>query len=108
MYNLFDRKSEPVLAYCEKQNIGFIPWFPLGAGKLAGPESALAQIAKKLSATPAQVALAWTLKRSPVMLPIPGTSKADHLEQNVHAGELRLTEEDFAALDQQGRGIVDA
>lgn len=104
MYNLFDRKSEPVLDHCEKNGIGFIPWFPLGGGKHIGPDSALGSLAKKLDATPAQIALAWTLKRSPVMLPIPGTSKAEHLEQNVRAGELQLSDEDFAALDRQGRG----
>ena len=102
-YNLFDRQSEPVLEFCEKNDIGFIPWFPLGAGKLAGPGSALTQIAGRLAATPGQVALAWTLKRSKVMLPIPGTSKANHLDENVAAAALRLTDEDFAALDRQGR-----
>ncbi|MDF2694472.1 MAG: oxidoreductase [Labilithrix sp.] len=103
-YNLVDRKSEAVLDFCEKNGIGFIPWFPLGAGTLAGPDSALATIAERLEATPAQIALAWTLKRSKVMLPIPGTSKVDHLEQNVAAGALRLSDEDFAALERQGRG----
>jgi pyridoxine 4-dehydrogenase len=92
------------LDFCEKNGIGFIPWFPLGAGTLAGPDSALATIAERLKATPAQIALAWTLKRSTVMLPIPGTSEVDHLEQNVAAGALRLSDEDFAALDRQGRG----
>jgi len=104
MYNLFDRKSEAVLEHCEKEKIGFIPWFPLGGGKHAGPKSALTAIAEKKKVTPAQLALAWTLKRSPVMLPIPGTSKAAHLEQNVAAGELLLSDEEFAALDRQGRG----
>jgi pyridoxine 4-dehydrogenase len=102
-YNLFDRQSEAVLQFCEQHGIGFIPWFPLGAGKLAGPESSLAKVAARLKATPAQVALAWTLKRSKVMLPIPGTSKADHLDENVAAGALELTDDDFAALDRQGR-----
>lgn len=102
-YNLFDRKSEAVLQHCEKKGIGFIPWFPLGAGSLAAPDSALARTAARLNATPAQVALAWTLKRSKVMLPIPGTSKVEHLEQNVAAASLQLSEEDFAALDRQGR-----
>jgi aryl-alcohol dehydrogenase-like predicted oxidoreductase len=103
-YNLFDRKSEDVLAYCEKRNIGFIPWFPLGAGKLTGGDSPLAKVSARLGATPAQVALAWTLKRSKVMLPIPGTSKVEHLEQNVAATAIQLSDEDFAALDRQGRG----
>jgi pyridoxine 4-dehydrogenase len=102
-YNLFDRQSEAVLQHCEKKGIGFIPWFPLGAGKLAGPDSALARTAARLGATSAQVALAWTLKRSKVMLPIPGTSKVEHLEQNVAAASLQLSEEEFAALDRQGR-----
>lgn len=102
-YNLFDRKSEAVLQYCDKKGIGFIPWFPLGAGRLAAPDSAIARTAARLDATPAQVALAWTLKRSKVMLPIPGTSKVEHLEQNVAAASLPLTEEEFAALDRQGR-----
>ena len=102
-YNLVDRKSENVLDYCEKHQIGFIPWFPLAAGSLARPDSALGKIAARLNATPAQIALAWTLKRSPVMLPIPGTSKVDHLEENVKAAGIQLSDEDFAALDKQGR-----
>lgn len=102
-YNLFDRQSEAALQHCDKKGIGFIPWFPLGAGKLAAPDSALAKAAARLDATPAQVALAWTLKRSKVMLPIPGTSKVEHLEQNVAAASLQLSEEEFAALDRQGR-----
>ncbi|MGD0969358.1 MAG: aldo/keto reductase, partial [Candidatus Aquilonibacter sp.] len=89
-YNLVDRKSEAVLDYCEQHNIGFIPWFPLAAGDLAKPGSALSTIAQRLGATPSQVALAWTLKRSPVVLPIPGTSRADHLEENVAAANLVL------------------
>ena len=90
-YNLVDRKSESVLEYCEQHNIGFIPWFPLAAGDLAKPGfGPLDTIAKKLGATPSQVALAWTLKRSPVILPIPGTSRVDHLEENVAAASLEL------------------
>ncbi len=102
-YNLVERKSEAVLEYCEKEGIGFIPWFPLAAGALAGPDSVLTKIASRLGATPSQVALAWTLKRSEVMLPIPGTSNPEHLRQNVAAAALRLSDEDFAALDRQGR-----
>jgi len=105
-YNLVDRKSEAVLDYCEQHNIGFIPWFPLAAGDLAKPGSALSSIAQRLSATPSQIALAWTLKRSPVMLPIPGTSRADHLEENVAAANLELSDEDFAELDRQGKALV--
>jgi pyridoxine 4-dehydrogenase len=102
-YNLVDRTSEDVLDYCEREGIGFIPWFPLAAGDLAKPGSVLDAVAKKLGASPSQVALAWVLKRSPVMLPIPGTSKVRHLEQNVAAAKLRLSDEDFEALDRQGR-----
>ena len=104
-YNLVDRKSESVLEYCEEHNIGFIPWFPLAAGDLAKPGSVLDAIAKKLGATPSQVALAWTLKRSPVMLPIPGTSPVDHLEENVAAASLELPDEDFAELDRQAKAL---
>jgi aryl-alcohol dehydrogenase-like predicted oxidoreductase len=102
-YNLVDRKSEAVLDHCEAHAIGFVPWFPLAAGALARPESVLSKIAARLHATPAQVALAWVLKRSKVMLPIPGTSTVDHLEQNVAAVEVHLTDDDFKALDAQGR-----
>src|SRR5262249_50001058 len=81
-YNLVDRTSEDVLDYCEKHGIGFIPWFPLAAGDLAKEGSLLDTIAKRHGAAPSQIALAWVLKRSPVMLPIPGTSKVKHLEEN--------------------------
>jgi len=101
-YNLVTRDSEDVLDYCEAHNIGFIPWYPLAAGDLAQPDSLLDGIAKKHKATPAQIALAWVLKRSPVMLPIPGTGKVKHLEENVAAAEVVLSDEDFAALDQEG------
>jgi pyridoxine 4-dehydrogenase len=102
-YNLVDRESEEVLDYCTRQGIGFIPWFPLAAGSLAGPGSVLDAIAKRQGAAPSQVALAWTLKRSPVMLPIPGTSKVSHLDENVAAVSVELSNEDFAALDKAGR-----
>ncbi len=102
-YNLVDRGSEEVLDYCTRGGIGFIPWFPLAAGALSAPDSMLARIARQLGASPSQVALAWTLKRSPVMLPIPGTSKVAHLEENVAAAALQLSAEDFAALDREGR-----
>ena len=88
-YNLVERQAEDVLDYCERENIGFIPWFPLLTGKLAQPGSVLDHAAKQLGATPAQIALAWLLKRSPVMLPIPGTSKVKHLEENVAAAEVK-------------------
>ncbi|PYD66130.1 aldo/keto reductase [Komagataeibacter nataicola] len=102
-YNLVDRTSEDVLDYCTAQNIGFIPWFPLAAGDLAKPGSILDTMAGKYGAHPSQIALAWILKRSPVMLPIPGTSKVAHLEQNVAAASITLSDEDFAALDSEGR-----
>jgi pyridoxine 4-dehydrogenase len=105
-YNLVDRKSENVLEYCEAHNIGFIPWFPLAAGDLAAPDSVLSQIAKRLGATASQVALAWTLKRSPVMLPIPGTSRVDHLEENVATANLVLSDDDFEELDRQARALT--
>jgi pyridoxine 4-dehydrogenase len=103
MYNLVNRKHEAVLDYCEREGIAFIPWFPLGAGKLASEGTVLDRIAKRLGATPAQVALAWVLKRSPVMLPIPGTSRVTHLEENVAAAKLELTKEEFDELDRVGR-----
>jgi pyridoxine 4-dehydrogenase len=102
-YNLVDRKSEDVLAYCEKKGIGFIPWFPLAAGNLARPGSVLDQVANKYRATPGQIALAWILKRSPVMLPIPGASSVAHLEENVAAKNIQLSDEDFDLLDRSGR-----
>lgn len=98
-YNLADREWESVLTYCERESIGFIPWFPLQTGKLAQGNRALEKIAKKHGTTPAQIALAWLLGRSPVMLPIPGTSKVRHLEENVAAAGVELSEDDFAALN---------
>jgi aryl-alcohol dehydrogenase-like predicted oxidoreductase len=103
LYNLVDRTSEDVVDYCAVQNIGFIPWFPLAAGALARPGSVLDAIAHKHGASPSQIALAWVLKRAPVMLPIPGTSSVAHLEENVAAATLQLSDEDFAALDDQGK-----
>lgn len=105
LYNLVTRQSEDVLAYCEGENIGFIPWFPLAAGSLAREGSVLDDVAKKLDASPSQVALAWVLKRSPVMLPIPGTGKVAHLEENVAAAALELSDEDFRALDEAGQRV---
>ncbi len=102
-YNLTNRKSEDVLDYCEKNNIGFIPWYPLAGGELAKPGSRFMSIVERLGASPSQVALAWILKRSPVMLPIPGTSKVSHLEDNVAAVNITLSDEDFAELDRIGR-----
>jgi aryl-alcohol dehydrogenase-like predicted oxidoreductase len=102
-YNLVDRGGEDVLDYCEANGIGFIPWFPLAAGDLAKPGSILDGIAKAHESTPGQIALAWVLKRSPVMLPIPGTSKVAHLEENVAAVDFTLSDQEFAALDRAGR-----
>ena len=102
-YNLTDRASEAALDHCQKKGIGFIPWFPLAAGELAGPGSALDATARAHGATTGQVALAWLLKRSPVMLPIPGTSKVAHLEENVAAAALQLSDSEFAALDRVAR-----
>jgi aryl-alcohol dehydrogenase-like predicted oxidoreductase len=91
-YSLADRGSEDVLEYCERENIGFIPWFPLGSGKLSSAGSVLARTASQLKVTTSQLALAWLLGRSPVILPIPGTSKVAHLEENVAAVSLKLDE----------------
>ena len=103
LYNLVYRKHEDVLDYCEQKNIGFIPWFPLAAGRLSQPESVLSKMAERLDATPSQLALAWVLKRSPVMLPIPGTGSVDHLEENTAAANIELSDEDFATLDALGK-----
>jgi aryl-alcohol dehydrogenase-like predicted oxidoreductase len=103
LYNLVNRQSEAVLDHCEKHAIGFIPWFPLAAGDLAAPGGVLADIASRLDATPSQIALAWLLKRSPVMLPIPGTGSVKHLEENTRAAHLKLSDADFAALDRAGK-----
>ncbi len=102
-YNLVDRQSEAVLEYCEKHAIGFIPWFPLAAGDLSKPGGPLDKIAHAHNVSPGAIALAWLLKRSPVMLPIPGTSKVKHLEENVAAAEINLSDEDFNFLDREGR-----
>jgi pyridoxine 4-dehydrogenase len=101
LYNLSKRKSEDVLDYAEAEGIGFIPWFPLATGALAQPGGPLARAAERLHATPSQVALAWLLHRSPVMLPIPGTSRVKHLEENTAAALLPLDEETLRALDLQ-------
>ncbi len=103
-YNLFDRTHEDVLIYCEKRGIGFIPWFPLGAGDLAKSSSAIEDIAVRHRATPSQIAIAWLLKRSAVILPIPGTSKADHLDENVAAVDIDLSTAELLALDGGRRG----
>jgi len=97
-YNLADREWENVLDFCEKESIGFIPWFPLQTGKLANGGGPLGRVAKKHGMTTAQIALAWLLRRSPVMLPIPGTSRVKHLEENVAAASIHLSDEEFASI----------
>jgi pyridoxine 4-dehydrogenase len=103
-YNLADRDSDDVVDYCEANGIGFIPYYPLGGdGELARPGGPLDRLAKAKGVTPGQVALAWLLKRSPVMLPIPGTSKVKHLEENASAAAITLTDAEFASLDRKQR-----
>jgi pyridoxine 4-dehydrogenase len=99
LYNLSDRSAEPVLDYCEREGIGFIPWFPMATGALASRGGPLRSMADRLAVTPAQIALAWLLQRSPVMLPIPGTSTVAHLEENVDAARIELTSEQVRQLD---------
>jgi len=99
LYNLSDRSAEPVLDYCEREGIGFIPWFPMATGALASRGGPLRLMADRLAVTPAQIALAWLLQRSPVMLPIPGTSTVVHLEENVDAARIDLTSEQVRQLD---------
>jgi pyridoxine 4-dehydrogenase len=98
MYNLAARNAEPLLEACEGAGIAFIPWFPLAAGPLAAPDGPLQRVAAEHDATPSQLALAWLLKRSPVITPIPGTSRVAHLEENVAAAEIRLSDEEFETL----------
>ena len=103
-YNLADRESDDVVDYCEANGIGFIPYYQLGGdGELTRPGGVLDKIAKAKGVKPGQVALAWLLKRSPAMLPIPGTSKVAHLEENAAAASVTLTDEEFAALDRKRR-----
>lgn len=98
-YNVLDRGSDDVLRYCTEQRIGFMPWYPVASGKLAEPGGAVAVAAERLGATPAQVSLAWLLQRSSMMLPIPGTSSREHLEENCQAATLRLDHDLVDALD---------
>jgi aryl-alcohol dehydrogenase-like predicted oxidoreductase len=99
-YNLFDRSSEAVLQACEREGVGFIPWYPLATGRLSRPGGSIDEVAERHVATSSQVALAWLLGHSPAMLPIPGTSSAAHLEENVAAATLELTEEEMAMLER--------
>jgi pyridoxine 4-dehydrogenase len=103
LYNLTSRQHEDVVDHCEREGIGFIPWFPLAAGSLARPGEVVAEAADAHGATPSQVALAWLLRRSPAMLPIPGTGSVEHLEENVAAAALELSDEQFAAIDEATR-----
>jgi aryl-alcohol dehydrogenase-like predicted oxidoreductase len=102
-YSLADRGSEDVLEFCEREKIGFIPWFPLAAGQLSGADSSVSRAAAQLKATPSQVALAWLLARSPVILPIPGTSSVKHLEENIAAAGLKIDEDTVRALAKTAR-----
>lgn len=101
-YNIADRKSEATLAYCEKENLGFIPWFPVGGGdtSLTKPDNQMAAEAKRHSASIVQIALAWLLQRSPVMLPIPGTSSLAHLEENMASAKLSLTPAEWKTMEE--------
>jgi len=100
MYNVADRQHEDVLEYCEKNNLAFIPWFPVASGKLAQPGGALDGLAKRHGATVAQVSLAWLLHRSPVMLPIPGTSSVAHLEENMKAADITLSKAEMEEIEE--------
>jgi aryl-alcohol dehydrogenase-like predicted oxidoreductase len=103
LYNVGNRQSEDVVTYCEQEGIGFIPWFPVAAGELARPGGLLDELAAAHSATHAQLALAWLLRRSPVMLPIPGTGSVAHLEENCAAAGVQLTDEEYDALTAAGQ-----
>jgi aryl-alcohol dehydrogenase-like predicted oxidoreductase len=100
LFNLAQRDAEPLLEYAETNGLGFIPWFPLATGELAKPGGPLDKIALEHGSTPSQLALAWLLRRSPAMLPIPGTSSVSHLEDNIAAAKIRLSEEEFTALSE--------
>ena len=102
-YNLSDREHEDVVEYCEKNNLAFIPWFPVAAGKLAQAGGKLDTAAKKHGVTVAQLSLAWLLHRSPVMLPIPGTSSVEHLEQNVAAAAVKLQDQEWAEIEAEAK-----
>jgi aryl-alcohol dehydrogenase-like predicted oxidoreductase len=102
-YNLTDRSSEDVLRYSEENGIGFIPWAPISAGELAQPGGPLDEAAKRLGATTSQVALAWLLRRSPVMMPIPGTGSVEHLEENMAAASVALDDTTYAELEAAGK-----
>jgi pyridoxine 4-dehydrogenase len=100
LYNLVSRKSEDVLDYCEREGLAFIPWFPIATGQLASADGPLSALAKQAGVTPAQLALAWLLHRSPVMLPIPGTGSVEHLEENVASAEIELSDAQFEEMSR--------
>ncbi len=100
LFNLTNKQSEDVLEYCEVENLAFVPWFPMASGQHAGPDSPVADVAREVGATPSQVSLAWLLRRSPVILPIPGTSSVTHLEENAAASQVSLSDEQFQRLSQ--------
>ncbi|HXO33951.1 MAG TPA: aldo/keto reductase [Candidatus Acidoferrales bacterium] len=102
-YSVSDRGSEDVLEYCEKERIGFIPWFPLAAGRVSGSESPISRMAARWKVSSSQLALEWLLARSPVMLPIPGTSRVEHLEENVAAAKLKIDRNQWQELDRMAR-----
>jgi aryl-alcohol dehydrogenase-like predicted oxidoreductase len=102
LFNLVKRDAEPLLDHCEQEGIAFIPWFPLATGDLAGDGGPLDELSQEIGASPSQLALAWLLRRSPVMLPIPGTSSVDHLEDNLAAAGVKLTDEQFERLGEAG------
>jgi pyridoxine 4-dehydrogenase len=102
MFNLTNRSAEPLLDHAEREGIAFIPWFPLATGALTEPGGRLAELAARYDAHPSQLALAWLLRRSPVMLPIPGTSTVAHVEDNIAAAQIELTDEAYAALSETG------
>ena len=103
LYNLVTRKAEDVLDFCEANGIGFIPWRPIDGGNLESSSDEFKAIMDKHGATASQLALAWMLHRSPVMLPIPGTGKVKHLEDNIAAAAIKLSDEEFSTLDAIGR-----
>jgi aryl-alcohol dehydrogenase-like predicted oxidoreductase len=103
LYNLSDRKHEDVLEYCEKNNIAFIPWFPVAAGKLTQPGGVLDAAAKRHNATVSQLSIAWLLHRSPVMLPIPGTSSIEHLEENIGSASVKLSADEWQEIEQAAK-----
>ena len=102
-YNLGDRQHEDVVEYCEQNNIAFIPWFPVAAGKLARPGGKLDEVAKRHNATVSQISIAWLLQRSPVILPIPGTSSVAHLEENVASAGVTLSDAEWAEIEQAAK-----